>query len=118
MKSEKILKRKTRQKRIRDKVKGTATKPRLCVFRSIKHISAQLIDDISGKTIASSSTTIKDLSIKNGGNVEAAIAVGKDIAKKAKEKNIENVVFDRAGFLYHGRIKALADAAREEGLKF
>ena len=106
--------------RIRKKVTGTAAKPRLAVFRSDKHIYAQAIDDGSGRTIAHASTLDADLkvNVKRGGNVDAAKAVGGAIAARLKDKGIEDVVFDRGGYLYHGRIKALADAAREAGLKF
>jgi len=112
--------RKKRHLRVRKKISGTPARPRLSVFRSSKHIYAQLIDDISGRTLASASTVDKELAgqLKNGGNVEAARKVGELIAKRAKEKGIEAVVFDRGGYLYHGRIKALADAAREGGLQF
>jgi large subunit ribosomal protein L18 len=106
--------------RIRKKVTGTAAKPRLAVFRSDKHIYAQAIDDGTGQTIAHASTLDADLksNVKRGGNVDAAKAVGGAIAARLKDKGIEDVVFDRGGYLYHGRIKALADAAREAGLKF
>jgi len=106
--------------RIRKKVTGTADKPRLAVFRSDKHIYAQAIDDGSGRTIAHASTLDADLKLdaKRGGNVDAAKVVGGAIAARLKDKGIEDVVFDRGGYLYHGRIKALADAAREAGLKF
>ena len=106
--------------RIRKKVTGTAAKPRLAVFRSDKHIYAQVIDDGSGQTIAHASTLDAELkaSVKRGGNVDAAKVVGSAIAARLKVKGIEDVVFDRGGYLYHGRIKALADAAREAGLKF
>ena len=106
--------------RIRRKVTGTATMPRLAVFRSDKHIYAQAIDDGSGQTIAHASTLDSALKAgaKRGGNVEAAKAVGGAIASRLKDKGIDAVVFDRGGYLYHGRIKALADAAREAGLKF
>jgi len=106
--------------RIRKKVTGTAATPRLAVFRSDKHIYAQAIDDGTGRTVAHASTLDADVkgSLKRGGNVDAAKAVGGVIAAKLKDKGIENVVFDRGGYLYHGRIKALADAAREAGLKF
>ena len=107
-------------RRIRTKIEGCAERPRLAVYKSGKHIYAQLIDDINHVTLASSSSLDKELKaqIKNGASVEAAKLIGSDIAKKAKEKNIECVVFDRGGFLYHGRIAALADAAREAGLFF
>ena len=106
--------------RIRAKVTGTAAKPRLAVFRSDKHIYAQAIDDGSGRTIAAASSLDSGLKgqVKRGGNVDAAKAVGGAIAARLKDKGIEDVVFDRGGYLYHGRIKALADAAREAGLKF
>jgi large subunit ribosomal protein L18 len=106
--------------RIRRKVAGTAEKPRLAVFRSDKHIYAQAIDDGSGRTIAHASSLDADLkgNVKGGGNVDAAKVVGGAIAARLKDKGIEDVVFDRGGYLYHGRIKALADAAREAGLKF
>ncbi len=102
--------------RIRKKVEGTSERPRLAVFRSCKNIYAQLIDDNSGKVIASSSTL--KMSLKNKSNRDAAKAVGEDVAKKALEKNISSVVFDRSGYVYHGRIEALANSAREAGLKF
>ena len=102
--------------RVRAKISGTAEKPRLCVFRSNKHIEAQIIDDVKGVTLVSASST--QLKLTNGSNCEAAAKVGADLAKKAKEKGIEVVCFDRAGYLYHGRVAALADAAREGGLKF
>ena len=106
--------------RIRKKLAGTPQRPRLAVFRSQAHIYAQVIDDEIGKTLCSASTVDKDLrqEKKSGANVAAAKAVGQLIATRAKEKGIEAVVFDRGGFQYHGRIKALADAAREAGLKF
>ena len=105
------------RERIRSKVSGTAERPRLAVKKSLKHIYAQVIDDAAGKTIASASSRDKDSSTK-GANAAAAKAVGALIAKKAKDKGIKRVVFDRGGYLYHGNIKALADAARENGLKF
>ncbi len=106
--------------RIRQKMAGTAERPRLNVYRSLNHIYTQLIDDAQGVTIASASSKGKksDESKKSGGNVAAAVEVGKLIAERAKEKGIASVVFDRGGYLYHGRIKALADAAREGGLEF
>lgn len=106
--------------RLRNKFHGTAERPRLSVFRSEKHIYAQIIDDITGTTLVAASTVEKDIKaqIAAGSNVEAAQVVGKAIAEKAKAKGIDNVVFDRGGFLYHGRVKALADAAREAGLEF
>ncbi|QQS32811.1 MAG: 50S ribosomal protein L18 [Acidobacteriota bacterium] len=102
--------------RIRKKVKGTAEMPRLAVFRSLNHIYAQVIDDKSGKTLATASTTEKAFSGKSGGNVEAAREIGKAIAERAQKAGISNVVFDRGGYLYHGRVKALIDASREAGL--
>ena len=105
------------KERIRSKVNGTAERPRLAVFRSLKHLYAQVIDDASGKTLVSASSRDKDSSAK-GANKAAAKALGALIAKKAKDKGINRVVFDRGGYLYHGRVKALADAAREAGLEF
>jgi large subunit ribosomal protein L18 len=105
------------RERIRRKVTGTAERPRLAVFRSLKSIYAQVIDDASGTTIAAASSLDKDSSTK-GSNAAAAKAVGELIAKKAKDKGVTRVVFDRGGYLYHGNIKALADAARENGLEF
>jgi large subunit ribosomal protein L18 len=102
--------------RIRRKVKGSSQRPRLAVYRSLKHISAQVVDDQLGKTIVSASTTEKDLRGSTGGNLDAARRIGKAIAERALEKGIESVVFDRGGYLYHGRIKALTDAARAAGL--
>ncbi|MGY3716658.1 50S ribosomal protein L18 [Sutcliffiella cohnii] len=110
--------RKKRHARVRSKLSGTATRPRLNVFRSNQHIYAQLIDDTNSVTIVSASTVDKELSLENGGNVEAAQKVGELVAKRAVEKGIKSVVFDRGGYLYHGRVKALADAAREAGLEF
>ena len=109
-----------RHARVRKHVFGTPEKPRMCVFRSNANISVQIIDDVNGVTLASASTIDKELkeSIKYGGNKEAAKAVGEAIAKRALEKGIETVCFDRGGFLYHGRVKELADGAREAGLKF
>jgi len=102
--------------RIRRKLAGTEERPRLNVYRSLNHIYAQVIDDQKGETIVATSTLA--LKLKTGGNVAAAKEIGKSIAEKAVEKGIKKVVFDRGGFLYHGRIKALADAAREAGLEF
>lgn len=112
--------RKRRHFRVRRKVTGTPEKPRLAVFRSEKHIYAQIIDDTSKKTICASSTIAKSLkgSLAKTWDVEAAAKVGEDLAKKAKDAGIEAVVFDRGGFKYHGRVKALADGARKAGLKF
>ena len=110
--------RKARHARIRNKISGTSQLPRLCVFRSLKNISVQIIDDEKGVTLVSASSLDKDLKIANGGNIEASKLVGAEIAKKAKKAKINKVVFDRGGYLYHGRVKALADAARENGLEF
>ena len=113
--------RQRRQKRVRKKVHGTSGRPRLCVFRSSKHIYAQIIDDEKANTIVDASSLSKGIlpMIKGrGGNKEGAAIIGECIAKKALEKGIEKVVFDRNGFLYHGRIKVLAEAAREHGLEF
>ena len=110
--------RKARHARIRNKVSGTSELPRLCVFRSLKNISVQIIDDEKGVTLVSASSLDKDLNIKNGGNIEASKLVGALVAKKAKKAKIKKVVFDRGGYLYHGRVKALVDAARENGLEF
>jgi large subunit ribosomal protein L18 len=109
--------RKRRHKRIRAKIFGIEKRPRLCVFRSTKHIYAQLIDDEKGHTIASAND-LELKGIEKMTKIEKAKEVGKLIAKKAKEKNIEKVVFDRGGYKYHGRVKALAEGAREGGLKF
>lgn len=118
-------KRQTRHKRIRAKIKGTIEKPRLCVFKSLNHIYAQIINDEEGKTIISANDkTLLKKSLKSSkekkysGKTEIAYEVGKLIAKSAKEKKISKVVFDRGGYKYHGRIKALAEGAREEGLSF
>ena len=105
-----------RHKRVRKNISGTSEMPRLNVFRSNTQIYAQIINDETGTTLASSSSV--QLKIKNGGNIEGAKLVGADIAKKAKEANISKVVFDRVGYQYHGRVEALADAARENGLEF
>lgn len=108
--------RQRRHARIRTKISGTAACPRLNVYRSNAHIHCQIIDDEAGKTLVSCSSV--ELKLENGGNVEAAKQVGTEIAKRALENNIENVVFDRGGYVYHGRVKAVAEAAREAGLKF
>ena len=110
--------RKERHARIREGLSGTATRPRLSVFRSNANITAQIIDDEKGVTLVSASTLESELKITNGGNVEAAKLIGAEIAKRAKKAKIEEVVFDRGGYLYHGRVKALAEAARENGLNF
>ncbi len=107
-----------RHSRIRNKISGTSTIPRLCVFRSNTGIYAQIIDDENKTTLVSASSLEKDLKLTNGSNIEAAKVVGKAIAEKAKKAKITQVVFDRGGYLYHGRVKALADAARENGLEF
>ena len=106
--------------RIRRKLSGTGNRPRLCVFRSLAHIYAQVVDDLSGKTLVSASSVEDDVCSdkKKAGNIATAKIVGKAIAERAKSKGIEAVVFDRGGYLYHGRVKALAEAAREGGLKF
>jgi large subunit ribosomal protein L18 len=102
--------------RIRKKVRGSAQRPRLAVYRSLSHIYAQVIDDSSGKTLATASTAEKAFSGKSGGNIEAATYVGKTIAERALGAGVQDVVFDRGGYLYHGRVKALLDATREAGL--
>ncbi len=103
--------------RIRHKMKGTPERPRLAVFRSVAHIYAQVIDDSKGSTLVAAASTDKAHKI-TGGNIAGAKAIGKLVAERAREKGIKKVVFDRGGYLYHGRIKALADAAREAGLEF
>ncbi|SKA74764.1 large subunit ribosomal protein L18 [Paucidesulfovibrio gracilis DSM 16080] len=119
MKLTKEQARRRRKVRIRKKISGTAERPRMVVFRSNSHLYVQLVDDVMGVTLASASTLTmgKDKGAMNP-NRESAAEVGKDIAGKAKERNIEQVVFDRNGYIYHGRVKALADGAREGGLKF
>ncbi|MCI8413009.1 MAG: 50S ribosomal protein L18 [Clostridia bacterium] len=107
-----------RHLRVRSAISGTAECPRLNVYRSTSHIYAQIIDDVAGKTLASSSTVAKDVNVKGKTKTEAAAIVGEEVAKKAKAKGIECVVFDRGGYLYTGRVKALADGARAAGLKF
>lgn len=102
--------------RIRKKVRGTTARPRLAVYRSLNHIYAQVIDDEQGKTLATASTTEKDLAGSTGGNIEAAQRIGKAIAERAIAAGISNVVYDRGGYVYHGRVKALIDASREAGL--
>jgi large subunit ribosomal protein L18 len=113
----KAIIRKRVHKRIRRKVAGSTERPRLAVFRSVKHIYAQVIDDTVGHTLAAASSNEKS-GIKSGGNVAGAKAVGKLLAERAKDKGVKSVVFDRGGYLYHGRVKALAEAAREGGLEF
>ncbi|ENH97795.1 50S ribosomal protein L18 [Gracilibacillus halophilus YIM-C55.5] len=110
--------RKKRHERIRKSLYGTTERPRLNVFRSNKHIYAQLIDDEKGETITSASTLDNELNVEATGNVEAAQKVGELVAKRAQDKGYKSVVFDRGGYLYHGRVKSLADAARESGLEF
>lgn len=117
-KQDKNAVRKKRHARVRTKISGTAERPRLNVYRSNKHIYAQLIDDTTGVTIASASTMDKAVEAETTGNAEAAAKVGELIAKRAVEKDVKSVVFDRGGYLFHGRVKALADAARENGLEF
>ena len=106
--------------RVRTKVEGTSERPRLCVYRSLGHIYAQVIDDRSGKTLVSASTVDGETkkNLKGGGNIAAAKVIGKTVAERAKAAGVSKVVFDRGGYNYHGRVKALADAAREAGLKF
>ena len=107
-----------RHKRIRKSISGNEERPRLNVFRSNANITAQIIDDEKGVTLVSASTLEKDLNIANGGNIEAVKKIGAEIANRAKKAKITKVVFDRGGYLYHGRVKALAEAARENGLEF
>ena len=115
-KESKNVSRVRRHARVRAKISGTAACPRLCVYRSNKNIEAQIIDDEKKVTLVSSSSM--SLKLENGSNIEAASKVGADVAKKAKAKKITKVVFDRSGYIYHGRVKALAEAAREAGLEF
>ena len=115
-KESKNISRVRRHARVRAKVSGTTACPRLCVYRSNKNIEAQIIDDMKKVTLVSASSM--SLKLENGSNVEAAKKVGEEIAKKAKAKKITKVVFDRSGYIYHGRVKALAEAAREAGLEF
>ena len=117
-KADKNAVRKKRHARVRTKLSGTEARPRLNVFRSNKHIYAQLIDDVNGVTLASASTLDKEVNLDSSSNVDAAVKIGELVAKRAVEKGVKTVVFDRGGYLYHGRIKALADAARENGLEF
>jgi len=107
-----------RHRRVRKKVRGTVERPRLAVFRSNKHITAQVIDDVSGRTLAAASTHEADLRGGATGNAAAAATVGRLIAERASSAGVERVVFDRGGFIYHGRVAALADAARDAGLEF
>jgi len=105
-------------RRIRKRVSGTGQRPRLSVYRSLHHIYAQVIDDVAGSTLVSASSAEKGSGIAGGGNLSGAKTVGRLVAERAKEKGIQKVVFDRGGYLYHGRVKALAEAAREAGLEF
>ena len=116
-KTNRKLERKRRHIRVRTKISGTAERPRLCVYRSNSNVYAQIIDDVAGNTLVSASTLDKEVKTKHS-NKEAAKEVGKLIAKRAAEKNIKDVVFDRGGYIYHGVIKELAEAAREGGLQF
>ena len=120
-KPSRTLARQKRHYKLRRNLAGTAKRPRLSVFKSNKHIYAQIIDDDAGRTLTSASTatlTFKDTKLESTSNLEAAKAVGKEVARKAKDLGIETIVFDRGGYLYHGKVKALADAAREAGLQF
>ncbi len=113
--SRKLKARSTKKVRIRKKIKGTLERPRLCIFKSLSNMYAQLVDDVSGKTIISVSTLGE---VKGKSGKDAAFEVGKMLATKAKDKKIEKIVFDRSGYIYHGRVKAVADGAREGGLNF
>lgn len=113
-----VLRRNKLRARVRKNVSGTAQKPRLCVFRSNKDIYAQIIDDTTGNTIVAANSRQKDIVAQKGTKSELAVIVGKTIAAKAKDLGVETIVFDRGGYLYHGRVKALAEGAREGGLKF
>ncbi|MBB6455171.1 large subunit ribosomal protein L18 [Salirhabdus euzebyi] len=117
-KQDKNVVRKKRHARVRRNLFGTAERPRLNVYRSNKHIYAQLIDDLNGVTVASASTVDNEVAVEGSSNVDAAKKVGEILAKRALDKGHKSVVFDRGGYLYHGRVKALADAAREAGLEF
>lgn len=117
-KTDRNVVRKARHARVREKVSGTASIPRLNVFKSNQNIFAQLIDDEKAVTLVSASSIDKELKLENGSNVESATKVGALLAKRAKDKKIKQVVFDRGGYLYHGRVEALADSARENGLEF
>lgn len=107
-----------RRKGIRKTLRGTPDRPRLAVFRSPRHIYVQVIDDLAGRTLAAASSTDSELKTASGGNVAAATAVGRAVAERARKAGVNQVVFDRGGYIYHGRVKALADGAREGGLKF
>lgn len=117
-KKDKNAARKRRHARVRAKISGTPECPRLCVYRSNKHISAQVIDDVNGVTLVSATTQERSFEGANGSNKEAARIIGETVAKRAIEKGIETVVFDRGGYLYHGRVSELADGARKVGLRF
>jgi len=117
-KADRKLSREKRHLRVRKKVHGTAERPRLAVYRSEKNIYAQIIDDVAGKTLVAASTLDKELALKVGSNKEAAKVVGEVVAKRAIEKGITEVVFDRGGYIYHGRVQTLAEGAREAGLQF
>jgi large subunit ribosomal protein L18 len=112
--------RKRKHDRVRKKITGTSERPRLCVYRSLSNIYAQVVDDVKGITLASASSMDKEIKdkLENGGNKDAAAEVGKLVAARAVEKGIASVVFDRGGYIYHGRVKSLAEAAREAGLQF
>ena len=118
LKTDKNKARQKRHLRVRNHISGVAERPRLNVYRSLSNIYAQIINDVTGETLVAASTVEKDKKATYGGNVEAAKVIGKEIAEKALAKGIKEVVFDRGGYLYHGRVAALADAAREAGLKF
>lgn len=118
IKNKKVFSRNRIKQRVRKNVSGTASRPRLSVFRSNKQIYAQLIDDVAGVTLAAASSTEKALAEFKGTKIEQAAQIGKLIAERAQEKGVETIIFDRSGYLYHGRIKSLAEAAREGGLKF
>ena len=117
-KKSRMVSRERRHVRVRTKISGTSERPRLAVYRSSKNISAQIIDDVAGRTLISASSLEKDFSMQAGSNKEAAKLVGEMIAKRAIEKGISDVVFDRGGYIYHGRVKELAEGAREAGLQF
>ncbi|HVH95456.1 MAG TPA: 50S ribosomal protein L18 [Bacillus sp. (in: firmicutes)] len=117
-KADKNAVRRKRHARVRTRLSGTEARPRLNVFRSNKHIYAQLIDDVNGVTLASASTLDKEINLDSSSNLDAAVKIGELVAKRAVEKGVKTVIFDRGGYLYHGRVKALADAARENGLEF
>lgn len=117
-KEAKSIRRRRRTRGVRRHVRGTPSRPRLCVKRSLNHMYAQVIDDLAGRTIVAASTLDKGVAVESPGNAKAAVEVGKTIAQRAKEAGVTSVVFDRGWHRYHGRVKALADAARSEGLEF